>query len=264
MHRTCILFCSLVMMAGQAASAGREPTPLQPVNGKYCHAQAPQGWSIVDQDDRGSTVTLSGPDGQTHAAYGVLPVNGGQVAGFYGPQYRTPALLAQYLASGVAGRQLQASQLQNFMGMQVLTLDGGAAYAIFRTYPLPADPNGYIFSVRLAIGSARQGASVAGAVAATIQCFTQFRAPAGGYAQVKAKSSDLGTSSKCKSGNCGEGDLAGTYNAQLGTGYVHDGAGNNYHVSVTEDYDEIGHGGQGPGYYKRNGNDWIKLQPGLE
>ena len=250
---------------GRTATPAAGPVPLQPINGRYCHALAPSGWSIADQDDRGATFTLASPDGQMKASYGVLGINSGQVQGFYGPQFRTPALLSQFLASVVAGRQLQASAPQNFMGMQVINFGGGApGFAIYRTYPLPADPGGYILSVRIATATSPRNAGIAGSVAASINCSTELRPPAGGYAQVKAKSSDVGTSSKCKAGNCDDGDFAGTYNAQLGTGWVHDGAGNNYNVSVTDDYDAQGHNGEGPGYYKHNGNDWIKLQPGLE
>ena len=55
---------------------------------------------------------------------------------------------------------------------------------------------------------------------------------------------------------------AGTYNAQLGTGWVHDSLGRNYNVDVTSDYDA--NGPDGPGYYGIVGGTREKLQPGLQ
>jgi hypothetical protein len=46
----------------------REPIPVEPIQGQFCRALAPAGWAIVDQDDRGSTVTLASADGQAKAA----------------------------------------------------------------------------------------------------------------------------------------------------------------------------------------------------
>ena len=61
---------------------------------------------------------------------------------------------------------------------------------------------------------------------------------------------------------CGESDAAASdSNAILGTEYVHDGAGNNYYVGA-ENW--IENGKDGPGYYKRNGNDVTRLEPGLQ
>ncbi len=120
------------------------------------------------------------------------------------------------------------------------------------------DPAGYGLIMRIAIGSARDPRSVgvAGAVAAATRC-QSITHPSDGPVY-HAPRDDHGTG---RTGDGGDGDLAGTYNAQLGTGWVHDSAGNNYNVDVTTDYHATGP--DGPGYYRQNGNDLIKLDPGL-
>ncbi len=59
----------------------------------------------------------------------------------------------------------------------------------------------------------------------------------------------------------GEDQLESTYNQQLGMEYAHDPAtGENYWVNHSTDWLETGP--EGPGYYKRSGNDRRKLVPG--
>ena len=256
---------SLLILAPAAPGAWAQaggPIPLQPVQGQFCHALVPDGWGITDQDDRGSTVTLASGDGQAKAAYGVMGVGSGLVQGSYGGQYRTPATLAWFLASYMAGQQLQASQPQNFMGMQVMNYQGSSVvgFSIFRAYPLAGDPGGYILSFRTALATSRQLEGIAGAVAATTACSTIMKPPEGGYAQVQPRQDDVGTSARCKAGACDDSDLAGTYNVQLGTGYVHDDVGRNYLVDPSTDYHDTGP--DGPGYYRQNGNFLEKLTPG--
>lgn len=255
-----LLLCVAALPAGRAQAG--EPVPLAPVQGQFCHALAPDGWTIVDQDDRGSTVTLASADGQMKAAYGVAAVNSGQVQGYYGAQYQTPQAYASFLAGTLAGEELQASDPQEFNGMQVLNFQGGSAvgFAIYRVFPLDADPGGYILSIRIAIAPSQQLEGIAGAVAATTVCSTILKPPEGGYAQVQPRADDIGTSDGCKSGSCDDSDLAGTYNVQLGTGWVHSETGENYLVDPASDYHDTGP--DGPGYYRQNGNFLEKLTPG--
>ncbi len=244
--------------AGPRAS---NPIPTQPLRNAFCHALAPAGWMIVDQDDRGATFSVSSPDGNQIAAYGIVGIGSGQAAGYYGPQFRTPAAFAQFLASTVAGQPVQAMGIQPFNGMQVMNFGGARhGFVIYRTYPLPADPGGYIISARVAVGSSERDTPSSGAVAASIDCNTTFKAPPGGYTQVHAKPAETGISKRCKAGDCNDSDLAGTYNAQLGTGYVHSASGTNYLVDVTTDYHATGP--DGPGYYRQVGNSLEKLEPG--
>jgi hypothetical protein len=248
---------------GQSAPRGaNNPMPVQPLGNRFCHALAPAGWAIIDSDDRGATFSVASPDRSLVAAYGVVAIDSGQAAGYYGPQYRTPADFAQFLASTVAGQPMQPMGTRPFNGLQVINFVGGSrrGFVIYRIYPLAADPGGYIMSARIAMGASNRDVPTAGAVAAAIDCTTRFKAPPEGYAQVHAKAADTGTSKRCKAGNCDDSDLAGTYNAQLGTGYVHSASGANYLVDVTSDYRATGP--EGPGYYRQVGNSLEKLEAG--
>ena len=51
------------------------------------------------------------------------------------------------------------------------------------------------------------------------------------------------------------------YNVQLGTRYAHTPAGDLYYLGRATMRNETGP--DGPGYYKKNGNDIIKLIPGI-
>jgi len=117
--------------------------------------------------------------------------------------------------------------------------------------------------MRIAMGPAQEKEGIAGAIVSTINCTTQFHAPAGGYAPVRPRTADkaTGTSTRCQSsGNCDDGDLAGTYNVQLGTGYVHSDSGQNFIVDPSTDYHQTGP--DGPGYYVMVGNSLQKAEPG--
>jgi hypothetical protein len=248
-----------------SGSATGNAIPVQALQGQFCRALAPAGWTIIDQDMQGSTVSLASQDGRMKAAYGVMPVNGGAALGYYGEQMRTPAGVAQHVASLLAGEELQAAGLQDFMGAAVETLRGArdVGFVLFRPYPVAGDPyGGYALSMRIALATSQKEEGIAGAVAAAITCTTQFHAPAGGYAHVQPKSTaaSTGTSAKCQAGSCDEGDLAGTYNVQLGTGYVHSDTGQNFIVDPATDYHQTGP--DGPGYYVMVGNSLQKAEPG--
>jgi hypothetical protein len=132
-------------------------------------------------------------------------------------------------------------------------------YVLVYSIPIAGDPGGYVVEMRIAIGSPDDPHSVAeaGSVAAAMRCVVKPK---------PAQTFDISrsTSSTHNTGKSGDDDvtMAGTYNAQLGTGWVHDPAtGDNYNVDVTNDYST--NGPDGPGFYKRNGNDLIKLENGL-
>src|SRR5262249_3929256 len=141
---------------------------------------------------------------------------------------------------------------------------GIVGFGLFQTGPLYADPQGYLLLMRVALADSRQHEGIAGAVASTIQCNAQFKPPAGGYAQVqpRAPSAATGTSAACQAGRCSDSDLAGTYNVQLGTGYVHSATGQNFLVDPATDYHSTGP--DGPGYYRQVGNTLEKLTPGWQ
>src|SRR5882672_9485520 len=113
------------------------PVPLQRMQNRFCRALAPAGWSVVDQDDRGATFSLASPSRNMVAAYGMVAINRGQVAGSYGPQYRTPAQFAQFVASTIMAKTVTVTGMRSFNGMQVMNFAGGSGrgFAMFRVYP---------------------------------------------------------------------------------------------------------------------------------
>jgi hypothetical protein len=248
---------------GFSASTGLIPVVL--VQGQYCRALAPGGWGITDQNAQGSTFSLASPDWRMKASYGVVAINSGAGLIYVRPQGGDPATQAMTLSQIVAGEPVQVVGQQNIMGAQLFNFRGASeqGFVLYRTYPVPGDPYSYVLSFRIADGPTQQQESIAGAVASTIACVTQFHPPANGYAQVQPRSEGqaTGTSAKCRAGDCDDGDLAGTYNVQLGTGYVHsETTGENFLVDPSTDYHESGP--DGPGYYRQAGNSYEKLTPG--
>jgi hypothetical protein len=67
-------------------------------------------------------------------------------------------------------------------------------------------------------------------------------------------------SARCVQGNCDEGDLAGTYNEHLHTGYVHAQDGDNFLIDPRKDIWAMGPNGSGT--YRQIGGTVEKLEPG--
>lgn len=253
---------------GQVSRAGAQPitmsglgpTPLTSVGAGACRTFAPAGWRVIDQNQDGTVFTLTSADAALTAAYAGVAIGSGQVQGFYGPQYRTPETFALYAVGALTREQPQPDGAEQTVGAYKaipFTTPTHRGYVLLYTFGVP-DPGGYGVIMRIAVGTASdpRSVSIAGAVAAATRCTASLHPPPQGPADPVA-AADHGAGQAGEDGD----NLAGTYNAQLGTGWVHDGAGNNYNVDVTSDYHETGP--DGPGYYKQNGNDLIKLQPGL-
>ncbi|MBU6297789.1 MAG: hypothetical protein KGJ79_05885 [Alphaproteobacteria bacterium] len=251
--------------APAAASAGisakaSDPIPLQPVTSGPCRTFAPQGWHVTDANQQGTAFTVTSPDGRMIASYGAVGVNGGAAAGYYGEQFRTPENLALYSAGVLTNEQARATRSETTFGYyQVLTFATASrfGYALLYRFPVAADPAGYGLIMRIAITGDPHSLGSAGSVAAATRCTSALVPPPADLPR-PTTSSDTHDTGKSDDDDV---TMAGTYNAQLGTGWVHDDAGNNYNVDVVSDYSEDGP--EGPGYYKHNGNDWIKLQNGL-
>ncbi|MDE2183968.1 MAG: hypothetical protein KGJ78_13195 [Alphaproteobacteria bacterium] len=245
--------------SGPFASAGNEPVPLQPVSGGACRSFAPAGWRVSDANQQGTAFTVASPDGALTASYGAVGVNGGAAQGYYGDQFRSPENFALYLVGALTNERASPQGAEQSFGYyQVLNFATAShrGYALLYRFPVPADPSGYGLILRIAIGNDPHSVGVAGAVAAATRCTSRLVPPPADLPRPTTGSThDTGKSSD------DDVTMAGTYNAQLGTGWVHDDAGNNYNVDVTNDWHEDGP--DGPGFYKHNGNDWTKLQNGL-
>lgn len=239
--------------------AAKSLIALQPIGAGQCHSFAPEGWRVTDQNQQGTVFSLASPDGSMGASYAGLALNGGQIAGYYGPQFQSPENLALYSVGALTNEQAQATGSETPFGdYRVLNFATAnhKGYVLLYTFPVPADPQGVGVIMRIAIGSNDpHSVGIAGSVAAAARCQAVLIPSRGAQYEPPKSGDDHGT------GKSDDGDMAGTYNAQLGTGWVHDDAGNNYNVDVTTDYRD---GPDGPGYYKVNGNDVTKLTPGLQ
>jgi hypothetical protein len=235
----------------------RGPVPLQPLQSGQCRTFAPQGWRIVDQNRDGTVFSLASADGSMLASYAGAAIGTGQVQGFYGPQYRTPETFAMYAVGVLTGEQAQPAgggeQVGPYRAIRFSTSGGRQGYLLLYTFRVP-DPGGYGVMMRIAVAPAN-GLGVAGAVAAATRCTAQLHPPTGPVYHAPRDEHGAGSTGG------GKDDVVGDYNAQLGTGWVHDDACNNFNVDVSSDWSE--NGPDGGGFYKKNGNDVTKLKPGL-
>ena len=244
----------------QEVATGPGPVPLQQLQSGQCRTFAPQGWRIVDQNKDGTVFSLSSGDGRMLASYAGAAIGSGQVQGYYGQQFRTPETFALYAAGVLAGEQARQTGPEQPVGPYKAIPFSTASrqgYALLYSFRVP-DPGGYGVVMRIAAAPAgdQHATGVAGAVAAATRCASTVHPSEGPVWRAPRDAHGAGST-----GSGGKGDIVGDYNAQLDTGWVHDDAGNNYNVDVAGDWSE--NGPDGPGFYKRNGNDVTKLQPGL-
>lgn len=244
---------------GRLRTASTGPIPLTELSSGPCKTFAPEGWKITDQNKEGTTLTVASADSSLIGAYGGMAINSGQAQGLYGPQFRSPEAIAAYLIKALTNEEAQAGSAEPVGAYQAVkfTTASHSGYYLMYRFPVPADPGGYGLIFRIAIGKAgdEHSVGVAGAAAAAIRCNALLH-PSDGPVYHAPRDTAHGAD---RTGGGSDSDLAGTYNAQLGTGWVHDpGTGQNYNVDVTTDWNETGP--DGPGYYKPNGT---KLVPGM-
>src|SRR6185295_7844359 len=168
----------LLLLTSQAPGAGSSPVfgiseeaaAVQPLDNSFCRALAPAGWTVIHEDDRGAAYSVASPDGSMIASYGIVGINSSQEAGYEGPQYRRPALFAQYLAETVAGEPIGVTGSYPFFDMLGIDFESDTkrGFVMYRTFPLP--DGGYVIAARVAIGESMDDIPVAGAVAASIDC----------------------------------------------------------------------------------------------
>jgi hypothetical protein len=237
--------------------------PLEPVQSGNCQTAAPRGWHVTDQNQQGTVFSLASGDGAQVASYAGAAIGSGQVQGYYGPQYRTPETFALFAVGTVTGEQAQMTGAERAIGPYraiQFTTGRRSGWVILYVFPV-SDPGGYGVIMRIAAGREgdRHSVGVAGAAAAAIRC-RSIVVPSNLPVYHAPSDPSHGASRACK--GCSDSNLAGTYNAQLGTGWVHDDEGNIFNVDTSSDYHATGP--DGPGYYAQSGNSWKKLEPGLE
>jgi hypothetical protein len=241
--------------AGQPAVRSSVPTqtqkggvPVRLLQSGTCFAIAPPDWSIVAVATNSNGVDVTNE--KMHAGWSMTGIDTA-MAGFY-PQYGSPELFLNWLMSsnaasmGESGYRFTSSK--EFAGFTVreFETDRFRGMVMIRVYPGPS-PTSFVLSYRGATVSKQSWETdlpVAVAVALSIRCTVTLSVP-----DSSGRRRD-------------EASEASTYNQQLGTEYAHSTAtGENFLMSHAEDWLE--NGPQGPGYYRKSGNDYEKLVPGL-
>ncbi len=238
---------------GTGFSGGMVPVRVLINQPRNCLAIAPMNWIIYGATSKGNALDMATADGSMAAGYLVDGIPG-QLAAAYSHLYATPEMyIHNSLSLGgraqVAYGQPTRDDAMGYTWLPFEVAEPGAlgeparGVLLYRVWaPLPGDPAGYIVVIRRAQAARSlwqsQGA-LAIAVALSIRCTVQLQ-PTGGRDDDRVES---------------------TYNQQLGMEYAHDPAtGENYWVSPGADWQNVGP--QGPGYYKRSGNELRKLAPG--
>ena len=283
--------------AAENGPPGAGMIAVKKISNQYCQALAPDGWRIADSDPYGTTFDLVSPDGVMKASYGSLGISADmqntpatveamrQLAcseGLpsckdlsqltpeqVGVQYQQATSTVEYVVNLALGGNVHfdaAPQPQRFE-YQLLNFTGGSfrGFVLYRAYSFSA---GTATLIRLAVGStdaSDRTVAIAGAVATSIECHQQLRPPPPHNPSTYhsgEKPAETGTSTKCQvwSPNCNDADFAGSYNAQLGIGYVHSETCQNFVASPDSDKWETGP--DGPGYYRKIGGNLVKLLPG--
>lgn len=243
---------------GIGFSGGMVPVRVLINQPRNCLAIAPVNWLIYGATEKGNALDMATPDASMAAGYLVDGIPG-QLAAAYRHVYGTPEM---YIHNSLSmGGRVQVAYGQplrdDAMGYIWLPFEAaepavpgepGRGVLLYRVWsPLPGDPGGYIVVIRRA-QTARslwqaQGAQAV-AVALSIRCTVQLQ---------------IGPSDR--TGRSDEDRMESTYNRQLGMEYAHDPVtGENYWVSPGADWQNVGP--EGPGYYRRSGNELRRLAPG--
>jgi hypothetical protein len=226
----------------------RGGVPVRLLQSGTCFAIAPPDWSIVAvaQNNNGVDVT----NGKMHAGWSMTGVDTA-MAGYY-PYLGSPELFLNWLmtsnATSMGESGYRFTSTKEFAGFTVrdFETDRHRGVVIVRVYPGPS-PTSFVFSYRGATVS-KQGSEadlpIAVAAALSIRCTVTLSMPD-------------------KSGRLtDEASEASTYNQQLGTEYAHSPTtGENFLMNHAADWLE--NGPQGPGFYRKSGNDYEKLVSGL-
>jgi hypothetical protein len=248
-------FLCAIFLACATTSLGQ--IRVQKIRGRFCAASGPEGWAVAAENPAGTAfgADLTRRDVAAMASYLIFGVpRDMRTSAYYQQWYVTPdrAVMAQLTQFGSktmnCNRPSELVAGSGYMGMacQSPALKGVVAYKVFDT-----GDGGYIVAMRSAGAPPavwdRYGAE-ATAVARSLECQVPLLP--------SRASSDLPSAPKKKE------EADSEYSPWLGMENYHDpNTGQNYWVSPSRDWNEIGP--QGPGYYMKNGNDIRKLESGL-
>ena len=222
-----------------------------------CNAFAPADWTIVGNEQRIAIgVDLASADKSMSASYGVAAIAGGAYYGMATPEDYIQTAMRNAGASGfefdngsqtVEGYKLRYWRAQ----MAGKPVRGFALYVAFNT----DDPNTYIVALRLGATDAskwEQNKNIAYDVAASIRCTKHlFPAQESGAREPKGSSKDQI-----------EEDLSTKREeAMMGFQNVYSPTTGGHWEASYSDYNATGP--DGPGYYRRVGNSYEKLNEGF-
>jgi|GEM_PF-3479232 len=221
-----------------------------------CYAVAPGDWFVYGHRKEGDAVDVGGPD-RIAVSWSASGVAGSMRQSL--PHYATPETEIHFsLSGGFTGQRIHVTYgepIQDEFGYIWLpfvkedTKPPFRGVVIYRVFPVPNDPMGYILIARW-IQTPKQLWEQKGALALmvglSIRCNVQLRASPDGPSRPRSD----------------DDKQESTYNQQLGIEYAHNpDTGEIYWMNHASDWKETGP--QGPGYYIRSGNEWKKLEQGL-
>ena len=233
-----------------------------------CAFLAPAAWGVA-VGDQSSGIDIFNADKTMFASYLVypVPVAIAPYAYTYPPPMNDPdrysrdpkrvirALLRPAVAQngGAPDLDFTTDPEESIPPYATLTLRGSTHSALVIYAAMPGDAQSYVIPIRAAIMANQHWPRMAGPLARmamNIRCVVQLRVP---------PDQDLDS----RVGRRGDGDKQGDeagYNPWRGSEYVHDANTGQNFIVTSSDWNATGP--DGPGYYKRNGNDWTKLTPG--
>jgi len=248
-----VILTALVALAGASHAA----VPARAVQGKYCSALLPPGWSIAAENPAGSAfgADVSRDDGAAVASYYLVGVPAQmRSSATYQRWYRDPHTAALALLSKWGTQPIRCSQpgspAPDLAMMQCQTAQY-LGLALYQAFPL--SDGGYVLVMRTVgmVGSLwATDAEIISAVARSIRCNVPFTPRAIDWTS-GPKGSDRRSAKRDSQ-----------YSRWLGMEHYHDPrTGENYWVSPSTDYRQ--NGPQGGGYYvDRPGEPPRKLEPG--
>lgn len=242
-------------------------TPLHPIKSDTCASVAPDGWQVSDSNENGTLVSMTSSDHSMIANFTVLAVKGAVAQGTATQPGTPPGLFVQQLVTLLSNAPVHViASGRGYGAFHVMALESGrfGGYVLYHVFPLNEDKVGYGVLLRIALGdkNSRTSLATAGSVAAAIRCKAVAMPQSLGHDIDGNDSHGTGITAACHAGKCDDRDLAGNFNSELGTGWVHDSAGGNYNVDVAGGYSDSGP--DGPGYYAMIDGSRTKLQPGLQ
>jgi hypothetical protein len=236
-----------------------------------CTALAPADWQIVSTRPQGEAIDMSSGDRQSYVGWVIHGVDRmAQITqgDLFGDPPTSSRVMVGMMAKATFGDPGpftyvgQPVQLGADFIAAVLQSAAHKAVLIYKVYPAPASMSygSYIISQRIAIvpiGASDMQTRTAVGVAAGVSCVTVFTPPKNNDITLPRPGDTFDRRRRSGETN----DLEG-YNSQLGTQYVHSpSTGQNYLVDRTAAWNDTGP--DGPGYYRKVGNSYEKLEAGM-